>query len=137
MRRGVPAALAATFILLLGLFAAPLAAQSTAEDGSDFEVLRVDLSTEPGLVAFRPQSSPAEEPLLSVSIEGETVEASSVQLASRSAVDQFTVLIVDNSETADTIAGFSQVQSAALAYLETVTADTLSLIHISEPTRPY
>ena len=124
MRRGFPAAIAAIFILLLGLAAAPLAAQSTAEDGSDFEVLRVDLSADPGLVAFRPQASPGDEPVLTVAVEGETVEASSVALASRSAVDQFTVLVVDNSESADTITGFSRVQSAALAYLDTVTADT-------------
>ena len=56
MRLSKPiAAFVAVLALLLSMFAAPLAAQSTAQDGSDFEVLRVDLSGDTGLVAFRPQ----------------------------------------------------------------------------------
>lgn len=46
------AAIAALMLLLSGLIAAPLGAQSTAVDGSDFEVLRVDLAGGSGLVAF-------------------------------------------------------------------------------------
>lgn len=123
MRRSVPAALVAAFLLLLGLFASPLAAQSTATDGSDFEVLRVESSGDSGLVTFRPQADPPADAQLQIDLGGETVDAS-VQPLSRSSVDQFTILIVDNSENADTITGFSQVRESALAYLNTVSANT-------------
>ena len=117
------AVLAAIFALLLSLLAAPLAAQSTAENGSDFEVLHVDLSGGPGLVTFRPQQNVESETGLIANIQCEQLEATTSSL-SNSRVTQHTVLIVDNSETADTVTGFSQIRGAALAYLDSVPAGT-------------
>ena len=117
------AALIALFALFFGLVAAPLAAQSTAEDGSDFEVLRVDLTADTGLVAFRPNADAEAGTGLIANIEGEQVAADVVNLTN-SPIDQLTVLVVDNSETADTVTGYTQIRDAALAYLDTVPAGT-------------
>lgn len=125
MRRGrILAALAAILLLFLGLVAAPLGAQSTAVDGSDFEVLRVDLSGGQGLVAYRPPADLESDTELVVDIGGDDVVASSRSAVSNTRIDQYTILVVDNSETADQITGWTQIRSAALAYLDSVTADT-------------
>jgi len=116
-------ALAAIFALLLSLFAAPLAAQSTAEDGSDFEVLRVDMSGNSGLVAFRPQQNAGDDPTFTAIIGGNEVVGTTAPLSS-SPIAQQIALVVDNSATADTVSGYSQIRSAALAYLDTVPAGT-------------
>ena len=123
MRLSKPfAALAAIFaLLLLSLFAAPIAAQSTTEDGSDFEVLQVDLSGETGLVAFRPQQDVGPEVGLTATIQGDEIAASTNNVAN-SPIGQQVVLVVDNSVTADTVTGYSQIRSAALAYMDTVSA---------------
>ena len=124
MRLSKPlAASVAVLALLLSMLAAPLAAQSTAQDGSDFEVLHVDLSGDTGLVAFRPQQDAETETSLVANIGGDDVAADTTTLAN-SPISRQTVLIVDNSVTADTVTGYSQIRSAALAYMETVTAGT-------------
>lgn len=110
--------------LLLSLFAAPLAAQtSPAPDNNvNFEVLRVDLSESSGLVTVRPGlDTPASE--MTITIEGETVPAVITPIH-RSRVDAYTVIVVDDSETADQVAGFSQVQNAAIAFLDGLGSDT-------------
>lgn len=117
------AALIALFALLFSFVAAPLAAQSTAEDGSDFEVLRVDLTGNTGLVAFRPTANAEAGTSLIANIEGQEVAADTIGVAN-SPIDQLTVLVVDNSETADTVTGYSQIRDAAVAYLDTVPAGT-------------
>ena len=122
-RRKIFAALAVIFALLLSTLASPLGAQSTAEDGSDFEVLRVDLSGDNGLVAFRPQAEAAEGTELIANINGDEVTAS-LNRVSSTAIDEFTVLVVDNSTDADTITGYSQIREAALAYMDSVPAGT-------------
>ncbi len=118
------AAIAALMLLLSGLIAAPLGAQSTAVDGSDFEVLRVDLAGGSGLVAFRPSANLSAESELVVDIGGEEVVAGSLNAVSNTRIDQYTIIVVDNSETANQITGWGQIRSAALAYLDSVTADT-------------
>lgn len=124
MRLSKPlAASVAVLALLLSMLAAPLAAQSTAQDGSDFEVLHVDLSGDTGLVAFRPQQDAETGTSLVANIRGDDVAADTTTLAN-SPISRQTVLIVDNSVTADTVTGYSQIRSAALAYMETVTAGT-------------
>ncbi len=124
MRLSKPiAAFVAVLALLLSMFAAPLAAQSTAQDGSDFEVLRVDLSGDTGLVAFRPQQDVEAGTSLVANIRGDDVTADTTTI-SNSPIGREVVLVVDNSETADTVTGYSQIRSAALAYMETVTAGT-------------
>ena len=124
MRLSKPiAAFVAVLALLVSMFAAPLAAQSTAQDGSDFEVLRVDLSGDTGLVAFRPQQDVEAGTSLVANIRGDDVTADTTTI-SNSPIGREVVLVVDNSETADTVTGYSQIRSAALAYMETVTAGT-------------
>lgn len=124
MRLSKPiATFVAVLALLLSMFAAPLAAQSTAQDGSDFEVLRVDLSGDTGLVAFRPQQDVEAGTSLVANIRGDGVTADTTTI-SNSPIGREVVLVVDNSETADTVTGYSQIRSAALAYMETVTAGT-------------
>ncbi len=110
--------------LLLSLFAAPLAAQaSPAPDTNvNFEVLRVDLSESAGLVTVRPElDTPPSE--MTVTIGGETVPASITPIH-RSRVDAYTIIVVDDSTTADQVAGFSQVQNAAVAFLDGLGSDT-------------
>lgn len=107
--------------LFLSLFAAPLAAQ-TADSNVDFEVLRVDLSARTGLVTVRPDPD-AEPGEMTVQIDGETVPAT-VAPIHRSSVDAYTIIVVDDSSTADQVAGFSRIQSAALAFLDGLGSDT-------------
>ncbi len=108
----------AAILLLLGL-AAPLAAQTT---DASLEVLRVDLREGRGFVTVRPgaDSTIAD---LSITAGGDNLVTSSNPIA-RSAVNGFTILVVDNSVTADQVVGFSTVRQAALAYLSGVAADT-------------
>lgn len=132
IRGRIFAALAVICALLLGTLAAPLGAQSTAQDGSDFEVLRVDLSGNSGLVAFRPQAQVEEGAEFVANIGGDDVPATLNPIAN-TAIDQYTVLVVDNSEDADTITGYSQIREAALTYMDSVPAGSeVSLIFSGE-----
>ena len=90
-RRRALAATSLVVAMLLSLLAAPLAAQSSS-DGSDFEVLRVDLSGQDGLVTFRPQTNAPADAALEVTIEGENVQASQLLPIHRSSVDSYTVI---------------------------------------------
>lgn len=116
--------LVAVLGLLLSLFSAPLAAQTAdAPDGNaDFEVLRVDMTQSSGLVTIRPgiDTIPGD---LTVTIDGEITPATLTPIH-RSRVDAYTVLVVDDSATADQVAGFSQIQSAAIAFLDGLGSDT-------------
>lgn len=110
--------------MLLSMFAAPLAAQTTPtpDNNVNFEVLRVDLTESSGLVTVRPElDTPTSE--MTVTIEGEDVSAAVTPLH-RSRVDAYTIIVVDDSETADQVAGFSQVQNAAIAFLDGLGSDT-------------
>ncbi len=114
-------ALVAALIALLAsaLFAGPIGAQ-TAQ--AEFEVLRVDLRGETGSVTLRP--AVGEDGLdVGVSSGGKNLDPTVAPLG-RSAVDAFTVLIVDDSTIADQVVGFSRVQEAALAYLDGLNSDT-------------
>ena len=119
-RRGRRMALLALISLLASFFfAGPLAAQSS---DADLEVLRVDLQSQRGQLTVRPAETPEvlEVELLS---DGELIPAGARPLG-RSSVDSYTVLIVDDSETADQVVGFSQIREAALSYLNTLNANT-------------
>ena len=111
--------------LLLTLFAAPLAAQdvgAVADSNANFEVLQVDLTENTGIVTIRPGlSTPPGD--MSITIEGDVVPAT-VTPIHRSRVDAYTVIVVDDSETADQVAGFSQIQGAAIAFLDGLGSDT-------------
>ncbi len=122
-RRRALAATSLIVALLLSLLAAPLAAQSSS-DGSDFEVLRVDLSGQDGLVTFRPQTNAPSDASLEVTIEGETVQANQLLPIHRSSVDSYTVVVIDDSDTADQIAGFSRIKASAQAFINGLGADT-------------
>ncbi len=114
---------------LLAIIAAPLAAQDTSgtdpltPNEVDFEVIRVDLSGSNGLVAMRPGVASDPEQGLTVTIEGDTQEVNPTPIH-RSPIGVQTIIVVDNSENADAIAGFSQVQAAALAYLDDLGSST-------------
>jgi tight adherence protein B len=121
-RRGF--AFVALLGLILTLFAAPLAAQDevTADSNADFEVLRVDLTGNTGLVTVRPAvGTPPGE--MTVTVEGEAVTATIAPIH-RSPVDAYTVIVIDDSETADQVAGFSRIQSSALTFLDGLGSDT-------------
>jgi tight adherence protein B len=116
-------------MMLLAFLAAPLAAQTDGEatttdttNTASFEVLRVDLRTDGGLVAVRPERG-AEPGEMTVVIEGEEVPANLTPIH-RSSIDVYTIIVIDDSETADSVAGFSRIQQAALAYVAGVGADT-------------
>ena len=117
--------LLAVLAILLSFLAAPLAAQtegSVSPNESDFEVVRVDLSGGTGLVAIRPETG-AEQSDLVVRLEGENL-TTTVSSISRSSLDVYTVLVIDDSETADAISSFNQIQQSALAYIDTLSAGT-------------
>ncbi len=122
-RRHALGAMSLIAALLLSLLAAPLAAQSS-NDGSDFEVLRVDLSGQEGLVMFRPQSDAGADSTLEVTVEGENVAASQLLPIHRSSVESYTVVVIDDSATADQIAGFSRIKAAAQEFIDGLAADT-------------
>ena len=121
-RRRSVSAFALVVALLLSLLAAPLAAQTS--DGSDFEVLHVDLTGDSGLVTFRPQSDAPADASLELSIEGQTVEGTNLLPVHRSTVNTYTVIVIDDSQTADQVAGFSQIKSSAEAYVNGLAANT-------------
>jgi len=122
--------LVAIVATVLAFLAAPLAAQSDdaptplTPNSSDFEVLRVDLSNDSGVAILRPGSNvDPEQPQVTVTIEGDEVVASKVPIH-RSSVGTHTIIVIDNSRNADSIAGISEVRSAALAYLDRIGANT-------------
>ena len=125
-RRGRGAVgLLAILAICLSFFAAPLAAQTEGTitpNEADFEVVRVDLSGSTGLVAIRPETG-AEQSDLVVRLEGENL-TTTVSSISRSPIDVYTVIVIDDSETADAIADFTQIQQSALAYIDTLSAGT-------------
>ena len=110
--------------LILGLFAAPLSAQTDGLTSADvdFEVLQVDVRNATGTVVVRPELG-AEPGELTVQIEGEEIVTSSTPIF-RSPVAAQTVIVIDDSETADQTAGFALIRSAALAFVDGVSADT-------------
>ncbi len=117
--------LLAILAICLSFFAAPLAAQTEGTitpNDADFEVVRVDLSGSTGLVAIRPETGAEQEDLV-VRLEGENL-TTTVSSISRSPIDVYTVIVIDDSETADAIAGFTQIQQSALAYIDTLSAGT-------------
>ncbi|MGI9604782.1 MAG: vWA domain-containing protein, partial [Acidimicrobiales bacterium] len=131
-RTGVRGGLIAVVAMMLAtLFAGPLAAQTM---DPDLEVLRVDLRGGEGLVAVRPAPG-SEAGEVGLSSGGTTVTTSVTTLA-RSSVDAYTVLVVDDSTTADQIAGFSQVRDAALAYLSALSSDTRVMLVRGGGTNP-
>ncbi len=114
--------------LMLSLLAAPLAAQDApvVPNQPDFEVLRVDLRSGANTVVLRPGPSDPDGEVannVQVTIEGNE-QSVAVQPIHRSRTLVSTVLIVDNSENADAIAGFDEVRSAAISYLSTIGAST-------------
>lgn len=119
-RRGRIAALAATLAMLVSIL---LAGPVGAQDGdADFEVLRVDLRGDRGLVAIRP-TSPSSSLEVTLQADGGDYTASALPLG-RSSVDGYTVLVVDDSKTADEVVGFSRVQDAAKAFVNGLSSDT-------------
>ena len=105
------------FALILGFFIAPLAAQSAgSENQVDFEVLQVDASGATGTAVIRPAAD-ADGGELTIEIEGEEIEAATSQILNSSISTQV-IMVVDDSENAEAITGFRNVQDAALAYLD-------------------
>ncbi len=114
--------LVVVFALILGLFATPLSAQGGSENRIDFEVLQVDVRQSVGTVVVRPAAG-SEPSDLTVEIEGEQITTEVLPIF-RSSVASNTVIVIDDSETADDIAGFSIIRDAALSYLDSLSADT-------------
>ena len=108
--------------LFFGLFAAPLAAQTGSDNRVDFEVLHLDVSGEQGSVAVRPATG-AESGDLTVEIEGEEI-VTTVSPIFRSPVATQTVIVIDDSQNANDVAGFGLIREAALAYVDGLSADT-------------
>ena len=110
--------------LILGLFAAPLSAQSDGSTSTEvgFEVLQVDVRDANGTIVVRPELG-AESGELTVEIEGEQIVTSAAPI-SRSPVQSNTIIVIDDSETADQIAGFGTIRTAALAFVDGLSADT-------------
>ena len=123
-QRGTLALSIATVItLLLGLLVAPLSAQSTAsENRVDFEVLQVDVRGATGTVVVRPAAG-AEGDNVTVEIEGEEMDAATSPIISSTVPTQI-IMVIDDSENAEAIAGFENIRSAALAYLDGLDATT-------------
>ena len=112
--------------LLLSMLGAPLAAQEETPEvtpnKTDFEVIRVDMRNDVGLVTVRPGTGTTAGEM-TVTIDGED-QIATVSQIHRSAVDMYTILVIDDSENADAIAGFSRIKESALAYLDLIGADT-------------
>lgn len=122
-KRGTLALSALTVLaLFLGLLAAPLAAQGGSDNRIDFEVLHLDVTGDQGTVAVRPAAG-AEAGDLTVEIEGQEI-TTTVSPIFRSTVSTQTIMVIDDSANADSIAGFAAIREAALAYLDGVSADT-------------
>jgi tight adherence protein B len=113
------AALALVAMLASLFLASPLNAQTS---DAELEVLRVDLQNPTGVLTFRPAETP-EIVQVDVTSDEQIIPAGTRPLG-RSAVGIATVLIVDDSETADQVVGFSQVKEAALSYLNSLNANT-------------
>ncbi len=119
----------AVIATMLALLAAPLAAQTgqspATPNNVDFEVLRVDLRDGANAVVMRPGAVQDEEAgnevLITIDGEQQSVAATPIH---RSRVLVNTILVIDNSVNADAIAGFGNVQSAALAYLDNIGSST-------------
>ena len=94
-----------------------------AQESAGVEVLRVDLRDDQARVAFQPAEGTTGDVVV-VEAGGTTIEGVDVLPLRRSSVDAFTVLVVDDSSTADQVVGFSQIQQAALAYLDSLGSDT-------------
>lgn len=117
----------AIFVVLLSLLAAPAAAQSeNSENRVDFEVLKVDVSQDTGSVVVRPAAG-AEPADLTVEIEGDEITTSLLPIF-RSPISSQTIIIIDDSENADNIAGFSLVRESALAFVDGLSADTTVML---------
>ena len=109
--------------IFLSLFAAPVAAQSeNSENRVDFEVLKVDVSQPTGTIVVRPAAG-AEASDLTVEIEGDEITTSLLPIF-RSPVASDTIIVIDDSENADNIAGFSLIRESALAFVDGLSADT-------------
>ncbi|NNC79809.1 MAG: hypothetical protein HKN94_06600 [Acidimicrobiales bacterium] len=112
-------AVASIFLMLASLLlAAPLSAQGPEE----LDVLRVDLRGPSGTVVVRPDSPPLTTDV-TVDVDDTPIVVTG-RFAAQSRLDTYTVLIVDDSTTADLVAGMSAVRDAALRYLDTLDADT-------------
>ncbi len=117
-RTGRFAALVALATMLLSvLVAGPVAAQ----DGSKFEVIRVDLRGDRGTIALRPTETPES---LEVTVAGEDSYTAEALPLGRSAIDGYTALVIDDSSTADQVVGWSRVAQAANAYIDGLSSDT-------------
>ncbi len=121
-KRRMTASIFTILALVLGLFAAPLAAQGESENRIDFEVLSADVRGGTGNVVVRPAAG-AEPSELIVQIEGEEIVASQTPIF-RGTVATQTVLVVDDSENANSITGFATIRQSALAYLDGLSANT-------------
>ncbi len=122
-RRGTLAlAISTILMLVVGLFAAPLSAQSGSENRVDFETLQVDVRDTTGTIVVRPAAG-AEGGELTVEIEGEEIVASVAPIFQTSVRSQ-TIVVIDDSQNADDIAGFSAIRDAALAFVDGLSADT-------------
>lgn len=119
----------AVIATMLALLAAPLAAQTgpspATPNNVDFEVLRVDLRDGGNALVLRPgpaqETETGNEVLITIDGQEQRVAPTPIH---RSRVSMNTILVVDNSENADAIAGFGNVQSAALAYLDNIGSST-------------
>ena len=118
-RRGRFAALLALMAFALSIV---LSGPAGAQEGQTFDVLRVDLRGDEGSVTIRPKE-PSSSLEVSVSTANGNTTANALPLG-RSALDGYTVLIVDDSKTADEVVGFSRVQEAANAFLDGLSSDT-------------
>ena len=117
----------AIFAVFLSLFAAPAAAQTEAsENRVDFEVLQVDVSQSTGSIVVRPAAG-TEATDLTVEIEGEEITTGLLPIF-RSPVSSETIIIIDDSQNADNIAGFGLIREAALAYVDGLSADTRVMV---------
>ncbi len=106
-------------LTIVGL-SAPLAAQTT---DAEFEVLRIDMRQgDSGLITVRPGPTSESGELVVSAGDGNLVQ--SVAPIARSPINGYTVLVVDNSITADQVVGFSSIRESALTYLDGVAADT-------------
>ena len=119
--RGRAAGVLSIIAMMLFAIAAPLAAQDAgllAPNTNDFEVLRVDLSDDSNVIVVRPGDSvDPEQSQITLEIEGEQQAVNTAPIH-QSNVAVHTIMVVDNSLNADSIAGFADVQDAALAYLD-------------------
>lgn len=118
--RWVSAVLAA-FLVLVTL--APATAIAQTQDDS-LEVLLVDLTEDEGRIVY---NSNVDGEVAVRSADGE-VEAAGVPL-SRSAIERWTVVIVDDSQAADQSVGLDELKSAANRYISGLSAGTKVMLY--------